>query len=95
MMRNPPDEPDDGKASCEKPLSDEEKAFFDRPLNEILGVDIQYAADDLAPPVDERRLLAFLRGHLPPLERREVTDMIASFRSWHDALKDLLRRESS
>jgi hypothetical protein len=73
-------------------LSDEEIARLDRPLHEILGIEIDYQSEDLAPPIDEQRLLAFVRRQLSLRDRAEVIHLVASFRSWSDALRDLLKR---
>ena len=64
-----------------------------RPLFELLGIDRDYAPDDQAPAIDERRLLAFIRDALSQEERHAVIRLIARFRSWHNAWGELVRRE--
>ena len=82
---------DDADACDEPPLTEEELLQLDQPLHGLLGIEPEYASEDLAPPIDRNRLLAFVRNKLSPAERDEIADMIASYRSWHDALRDLLR----
>jgi len=67
---------------------------LDRPLHEVLGTEPHFAPDDLSPPVDEGRLVAFVREQLPLAEREEVLNLIASFRPWLRAWADLLRRHA-
>jgi hypothetical protein len=76
------------------PISAEHEEDLDRPLNEVLGIEVHFAPDDLAPPVDEGRLLAFCRDELPPQEREEVLNLISSFRSWLEAWGKVLRRKA-
>jgi hypothetical protein len=88
-----PQDSDDATARNEPPLSDEEIAHLDQPLHKLLEIEPEYASEDLAPPIDWIRLLGFIRNKLPAAERDEIADMIASYRSWHDALRDALRRD--
>jgi hypothetical protein len=84
-------DPDDIDPIDHDPL-DEELKDLDRPLHEILGIEPNFAPDDLSPPVDEVRLVAFVREQLPPDEREEILGLIASFRPWLRAWADALRR---
>lgn len=63
----------------------------ERSLPEALGTEIQYAPEDLAPPVDRDRLRAFVRRKLNPGERKQVLGLIGMFRSWHLAWGEVLR----
>ena len=74
------------------PVTEEEMAELDRSLHEVLGIEMHFAPEHLAPPIDEQRLIAFVRNELSVDDRDEIIDMIASFRSWHEALGDVLRR---
>ena len=65
---------------------------LDRPLHEILGIELNFVTEELAPPVDERRLRAFIREELATEDRDEIITLIASFRSWYSAWGELLRR---
>lgn len=65
----------------------------ERPLAEILGIELHFAPEDLAPPVDEQRLGAFVRQELTGDDRDEILDLIAGFRSWYDALGKILREQ--
>lgn len=67
-------------------------ASLDRLLDELFGMESQFAPDDLAPPTDQRLLIAFMRNELRPHVMAETIDLIASFRSWSDALCRILRR---
>jgi hypothetical protein len=87
-----PQDRDDAAARHELPLTEEELDQLDTPLHELLAIDPEFASEDLAPPIDRNRILAFVRNKLSPDERDEIADMIASYRSWHEALRDLLRR---
>jgi hypothetical protein len=73
-------------------VPDAELAGLDRPLHEVLGIELRFAPEHLAPPVDEERLKAFIRNELSADDRDETIDMIASFRSWYQALGDVLRQ---
>ena len=76
----------------DEPISAEELARLDRPLQEVFGIKVHFLPEDLAPPVDEQRLVAFVRHELSDDDRVEILDMISSFRSWNDALGVVLRR---
>ena len=66
----------------------------ERPLHEVLGIaPIQYASEELAPPVDHHRLTAFVRRQLPGVWHDETCRLVSTFRSWHEALGEALRRE--
>jgi hypothetical protein len=71
---------------------EDELPELERPLNEVLGIPVNYLPESQAPPIDEGRLRAYLRRELLPEDRDEVIRLVASFRSWNDALRDLLRR---
>lgn len=86
------DDTRDDATDGDEPISDEMMADLDRPLNEVLGIEIHFAPEDLAPPIDERRLVAFAQGQLAPEEKEEILDLVSSFRSWHDALREVLLR---
>ena len=88
-------ESDDSRCNSDPdddPPTEEEMAEFDRPLHEVLGIEMNFAPDYLAPPIDEQRLIAFVRAELFGDDRDEIIDLISSFRSWYDALGDVLRR---
>ena len=61
--------PNDEKSPEEEPLSPEERARLDRPLHEILGIELNFVSEALAPPVDLKRLRAFIRQELEPEDR--------------------------
>jgi hypothetical protein len=88
-------EADDEMPEFEPELTDDTVTDFDelrRSLLEELGVESDFGPDELAPPIDEARLLAFVRGELPPGERDEVIALIAGFRSWLRGWAAALRR---
>ncbi|MGE5194817.1 MAG: hypothetical protein ACM3U2_20185 [Deltaproteobacteria bacterium] len=89
---NNSDDPEDFDPTDDDPISPEEMAELDRPLHEILGIEPNFAPDDLAPPVDEERLLAFVREQLPAEEREEIICLIASFRPWVRGWAEAMRR---
>ncbi|MBI3864607.1 MAG: hypothetical protein HY290_22220 [Planctomycetia bacterium] len=89
------DDTRDDATDGDEPVSDEVLADLDRPLNEVLGIEIHFAPDDLAPPIDERRLIAFAQGQLAADEKEEILDLVSSFRSWHDALREVLLRRKA
>lgn len=79
----------------EKPDQDDHSAAIDdRPLNEQLGIETHYLPDAESPPVDEKRLLAFVRRELPAFENAEVVHLLATFRPWHRAWAEVLRHEA-
>jgi len=53
---------------------------------------LNFVTEELAPPVDEQRLRAFIREELATEDRDEIITLIASFRSWYSAWGELLRR---
>ncbi len=59
-------------------------------LAELLGIRVEFAPEELAPPVDFERLQRFVRHELPPDETHEVISLITSFRSWHEACAAVL-----
>jgi hypothetical protein len=79
----------------DEPLSDEEKADVRRPFFEAFGIEPKFAADEDAPPVDERCLAAFVRDELPREEWDEVWRQVTTHRSWFDAWRRLMRNETS
>jgi hypothetical protein len=86
------DTPDD---ETDEPVSDGvEEGDLDRPLLDILGVVPEFAPDHLSPPVDERRLLAFIRNEVSPDDRSEIFELVTSFRPWFSSWRLLMRRES-
>jgi hypothetical protein len=66
-----------------------------RTLLDELGVESDFGPDELAPPVNEARLLAFVREELPLGERDEVIALIAGFRPWLRGWAVALRRHLS
>lgn len=85
----------DDPSDFERPLSADERAQLERPLPELLGVEPDYAPEELAPPVDVALLRRFDRRELPAAESQMVAQLIASYRSWHAAWGELLRSYSS
>jgi hypothetical protein len=92
-MSNPPED-DDELLPGEDDLSDDEIAELDRPLLDVLGIEQNFAPDDLAPPVNERRLTAFVRDELAADQRTEVWELINSFQSWFQAWRALVARDA-
>ncbi len=89
---NSSDDPDDSDPVGDDDFLAEQLADLDRPLHEVLGIEPNFAPDDLAPPVTAERLLAFVRDELSPDEREEVLTLIASFRPWLRGWAVALRR---
>ncbi len=61
-------------------------------LSDALGVDRNYAPDELAPPIDVEKLRAFIARTLAEEEREEILGLIATFFSWHEAWAALRRQ---
>jgi|SRR5579863_10007725 len=91
-MADTPDNPQDSDLQRQQPLSDAELAEHDRPIYELLGIELRFAPEHLAPPVDEERLKAFVRKELSADDRSETIDLIATFQSWYKAFGDVLRQ---
>jgi hypothetical protein len=88
-------EADDDVPEFESPSTDETVTDFEdlrRSLLDELGIESDFGPDELAPPVDEARLLAFVRDELPAGERDEVIALIAGFRPWLRGWAVALRR---
>lgn len=100
-LTRPPRARDDARAMTTPPKNPQsadpssDEAFLDRPLEEVLGLKLKFLPDQLAPPVDEQRLRAFLRHELPRDEAREVLSFTLRFRTWHEALARAVRERSA
>jgi hypothetical protein len=92
MMAEPEEMPN-GPHPDDEPLTDADLADLDRPLHEVLGIELNFAPEHLAPPIDERKLLAFIRQELHGDEREEVIGLVSSFQSWYEALGNVLRKD--
>ncbi|HLJ12784.1 MAG TPA: hypothetical protein VKU82_16425 [Planctomycetaceae bacterium] len=93
-MHDPPEKYEDKLMPDDGPSPEMEQADLDdRPLHEILGIEVNYAADEESPPIDEQRLLAFVRNRLSPEEHLEVIHLMAKYRPWLRAWNEMLRRE--
>lgn len=68
-----------------------DSADIERPLAEVLGIEVRFAPDDLAPPVDTDLLTHYLREELPQDETEQVCRLIGTFRTWYDACSALLQ----
>jgi hypothetical protein len=69
----------------------DELSDVDRPLAEVFDIEICYAPDDLAPPVDRDWIRRFLDHQLPQDEAEVICCLIGSFRPWQEACAGLLR----
>ena len=65
---------------------------MERPFAELMGIEIRFAPDELAPPVDGDKLARYLCEALSPDETAEVCHLIGTFRCWYDACATLCRR---
>lgn len=74
-------------------LTDEEVLQSDS-LAEALGIEIDYAPDDMAPPVDDGLIRAYVRQELDEDRAFEAVQMIASFRTWHTAWGRVVAEEA-
>lgn len=84
------DEPRKRRREGEADLVSED-ILASRSLADELGIDeSDFAPDELAPPVNEARLRKLVGGSLPPVERDELRQLIASFRTWRDAWRRML-----
>jgi len=72
-------------------LDPEERALVERSLADLLDLERNFAPDDMAPPVDERRIADQLADRLTGLERLEVSQLVWSYRTWHEALRRVAR----
>src|ERR1700693_5752009 len=87
------EEPNEDDLNAEDEATPEEEAIdLNRPLYEVLAIDTHWYPEELAPPIDEKRLLAYINDELSGKDREEVIELLVSFRSWHQALGDLRRR---
>ena len=77
--------------SSENSPEGEEDFPLDQPLEEVLGIPREYAAEEYAPPIQPDVLRAFIDRTLLADEADEVITLIATFRSWHDAWAELRR----
>lgn len=82
------------KARGRSDSDDDFLVIDDRPLHEQLGIEVHYLPDEESPPVDQARLLAFVRRELPAVQNAEVIHLVATFRPWLRAWADVLRREA-
>ena len=64
-----------------------------RSLLEELGIEVNYAPDHLAPPINGERLRALVRRELSHDEVLELCQLIATYRSWHAAWVEIVREE--
>jgi hypothetical protein len=83
-------------AECSEELDDElDDADVDvsRPLLEGLGLDVDWAPEELAPEVDDRRIEAFHRGELSGEQLDTLIHLLARFRSWHTRSQEIHRRK--
>lgn len=70
-----------------------QRLFQSRSLFDELGIELDFAPDELAPPVDEEQLRRFVRKQLPRDEETEVCQLVAAYRPWFDAWCRLVRTE--
>lgn len=82
---------DDDESKARPLRNDDPMLPVERPLAEVLGIEVRFGSDDLAPPVDLDRIRQFLEHKLSPSEAEEVCHMIGSFRRWYEACTGLLR----
>lgn len=91
-MADARNEPRDADAHPDDSGTDAESKVPDQHIYEVLGIELRFAPEHLAPPVDEQRLKAFIDDELSPDDRNETIDLIASFQSWYKAFGDALRQ---
>jgi hypothetical protein len=91
VVRNPGEMAESSHDPPNLDLSHDE-AFFDRSLEEVLGLELSFAPNDLAPAVDEERLRAFLSHKLSSDAARDVLSLVLRFRTWHEALARAVRQ---
>src|SRR5262249_15432247 len=81
-----------GDDADDEPNSDD-LVDVEQPFLTALGIDGDWTPDRLAPPVDEQRLKAFLRGELSGEQEEEIIGLMARYRCWHHAWQRLKRLE--
>jgi hypothetical protein len=79
--------------SEDEPFSEEARVDVNRPFLEELGLELKFAPEEFAPPIDEPRLIAFVRGKASREEWHAVWGLISAYRSWFDAWRKLMRLE--
>ena len=86
---NPPDTEfngdEFGNEDDGSPLSEEEIAYWDRPIWEVLGIKHEFAPEDRAPPIDIELLCAFAREQLSKADQKKVYRLLWTFQSWYDS----------
>jgi hypothetical protein len=88
-----PAEPSD---SVNPKISKETAQFLESDsLAKELGIEIDFAPDELAPPVDRDRLRSFVRKEAAEEIVVEVCHLIGSYRSWYEAWRETLRAEAA
>lgn len=88
----PDSDPRDPSSSDEE--FDPRAEFDERPLHEQLGTKVEYLPDEDSPPIDERRLLAYVRNQMPADEREEIIYYLAHYRPWVRAFAEVVRRDA-
>jgi hypothetical protein len=63
------------------------------PPEEDPGFAAPFAPDEHAPPVDIDHLRAYVRRELAPQTADLISDLLAAFRPWRDALAEVLKEE--
>lgn len=65
------------------------------PLLDALGIKPAFVDDEgiSGPPVDPEKIRRYVRRELDPHATHEVRDCICAFRSWYQALTDIIRSE--
>lgn len=65
----------------------------DMPLLEALGIKPAFVDDEgvAGPAVDLEKIRRYVRRELDPHSTQEVRDCICAFRSWYEALLDVIR----
>ena len=56
------------------------------------GIEVRFQPDEESPPVDLELLGRYIRQELSAAETNSICRLLASFRPWHDACADLMRR---
>ncbi len=88
MSSRPPRQPDQPKAA-----DGDDRWMESASLTDALGIEYHFAPDENAPAIDEAKICAYLRRELNEGLASETEQMIATFRSWHEAWRRLAAEE--
>jgi hypothetical protein len=83
----------DPKENLDEARREPFERFVDQPFEEVFGFKIKFAPDALAPPVDDERIRRYIRKQLPEIERIQVRNLIADYRSWFTAWRMIIWEE--